>query len=72
MSEKKYYLQHRAVRFFDQYDEYLNYDTYDNDYSLGDNVEDERYKTTFTEKEIQRLKDKYISVLTEFEQIEVE
>lgn len=70
MTEKKYYLKHKVVRFFDATDEYLNYDTYNDDYSLGDKTDDERYRTTFTEKEIQSLKDRYISMLTEFEQIE--
>lgn len=71
MNEKRYYLKHKVVRFFDADNEYLNYDTYNDDYSLGDDVEDERYQTTFTEEEIQKLKDRYISVSTEFKQIRI-
>ena len=71
MTEKLYYLKHKVVRFFDDDNLYLNYDWHNNNYSLGGYIGDERFQTTFTEKEIQRLKDKYISVLTEFEEIEV-
>ncbi len=71
MTEKLYYLKHKVVRFFDDDNLYLNYDCYNNNYSLGGHIGDERFQTTFTEKEIQRLKDKYISVLTEFEKMEV-
>lgn len=71
MTEKQYYLKHKVVRFFDDDNLYLNYDLHNNNYSLGGYIGDERFQTTFTEKEIQTLKDKYISVLTEFEKMEV-
>lgn len=53
MTEKLYYLKHKVVRFFDDDNLYLNYDCYNNNYSLGGHIGDERFQTTFTEKEIQ-------------------
>ena len=69
--EKKYYLKHKFIRFREGSD-YLNYKTKSKNYVLNSSTDTAKYKTKFTEQEIEELKEKFNTSLDDFEFIEVE
>lgn len=69
--EKKYYLKHRFVQNATG-SFYMNYKTEDKKYVLSDSLETDDYKTKFTKKEIEEIKQKFNTSLDDFEIIEVE
>lgn len=68
--EKKFYLRHTWIET--GYDDYLNIDLEDDYYYLDDKKEDWYKKTIFTRKEIDEIKAKYNTDLSDFEIVEVE
>ena len=68
---KKYYLRHRWLKNKCK-EQYLNIDKIYDSYFLLGNANTELYKTQFTEKEIEELKDKLDTDLADFEEVEVE
>lgn len=68
--EKKYYLKHRFIKTWED-DKYLNY-IQGNYAILMDKSQDPKYKTKFTKKEIEELKEKFDTDLSDFELIKVE
>lgn len=72
--EEKFYLQ-KIRSFYDNYDEeeaFLTLDISNNFFMLSDPREYNCYKTRFTQKEIDEIKKKYHTDLSEFKQVEVE
>lgn len=67
--EKKYYLRKFNKKFYEN--EYLNYNKYYKDWSLGDDIEDDQYQTKFTCSEIENIKKKFNTGLSEFARLEV-
>lgn len=68
--EKKYYLRKFNKKFYEN--EYLNYNKYYKDWSLGDDIEDDQYQTKFTCSEIENIKKKFNTGLPEFARMVVE
>ena len=68
--EEKYYLKHKLVKIGED-NTYLNYKTESKNYVLDSNIETEKYKTKFTEQEIEEIKQKFNTSLDDFEIIEV-
>ena len=69
---KKYYLKHKWIGTPVVYNHYLNKNLDKNLYTLDDNVETSNMKTSFTLLEIDDIKDKYDTNLSDFKMIEVE
>lgn len=72
--EKKYYLRHKP-KFYDNENEegdYLNYAIYLGSYFLDTNIGGFNVKTSFTQKEIDEIKERFNTDLSDFEIIEVE
>ncbi|MBU5669558.1 hypothetical protein KQI68_06855 [Peptoniphilus sp. MSJ-1] len=70
--EKKYYLKYKP-RFYDgQSEEYLNYNKKSESYFLSNNIGGFVVKTSFTQKEIEEIKEKFDTDLADLEMIEVE
>lgn len=69
--EKKYYLKHKLFKNGGD-SAYLNCKTESKNYVLDSNIETEKYKTKFTEQEIEEIKQKFNTSLDDFEIIEVE
>src|SRR5699024_380279 len=65
---KKYYLRHRWLKNKCK-EQYLNIDKIYDSYFLLGNANTELYKTQFTEKEIEELKDKLDTDLADFEEV---
>ena len=68
--EKKYYLRKFNKKFYEN--EYLNYNKYYKNWSLGDDIEDDQYQTKFTCSEIENIKKKFNTGLPEFARMVVE
>ena len=72
--EEKFYLK-KIKSFYDNYDEeyaFLNLDIEDNTFFLSDTPEYDNCNTQFTQKEIDEIKVKFNTDLSEFVQIPVE
>ena len=72
--EEKFYLQ-KIENFYDAYNEkyaFLNLDMDDNIFFLSDIEQCDNYKTQFTQKEIDKIKEEQHTDLSEFKQIPVE
>lgn len=67
---QKYLLKFKAFDFY-RSSIYLAYDKIEDEYALGDNVENERYHVQFSQDEIDWIKDRYETDLDEFEQFEI-
>lgn len=70
--EKKYYLKHRWVVGWIGNEAYLNIFNFDKVSILSSKQEDTSVKTQFTRKEIEEIKEKYNTDLSDFEMEEVE
>lgn len=70
-SEIKYYLKHKWIKT-ELSNIYLNQNTRNDSFFLADNSQMDNFKTQFTEKEIEEIKDKLDSNLEDFEWVEVE
>lgn len=70
--EKKYYLRKKELEFYEATDKYLNFQVEEKFFGLLDESETDNYKTQFTQKEIDDIKERFNTDLEEFEQIEVE
>ncbi len=70
--EKKYYLRKKELEFYEGTDNYLNFQVEEKFFRLLDESETENYKTQFTQKEIDEIKEKFNTDLEEFKQIPVE
>lgn len=70
--EKKFYLKHRWIKPRPAYKTYLNHLIGMGEYWLDDNDETIDIKTKFTLKEIEEIKKKFNTELTDFEEVEVE
>lgn len=68
--EKKFYLKHRWLRSRFE-DKIVNQDGED-EYFLSDESQIDGFKTQFTQKEIDDIKEKYNTDLSDFERVEVE
>ena len=66
--EKRYYLFKFNKKFYEN--EYLNYNKYYKHWGLGDDIEDAQYKTKFTCNEIEDIKKKFNTELSEFARLE--
>lgn len=64
-AEKKYYLKHRFVGEYDC-DKFLNYILPDDKLILSDNKDVEDYKIKFTQREIDDIKERYDTDLSDF------
>lgn len=69
--EKKYYLR-MSDGFYIVCDEYLNFNKSAKHYVLHSKHQNDSYKTQFTQKEIDEIKEKFNTDLSEFEQIPVD
>lgn len=69
--EKKYYLKICGTFYVSNY-AYLNFNIKYGNYMLSDGKQNHRYQTQFTQKEIDEVKEKFNTNLSEFEQIPVE
>ena len=67
---QKYLLKFKAFGFY-RSSIYLAYDKIEDEYALGDNVENERYHVQFSQDEIDWIKDRYETDLDEFEQFDI-
>lgn len=67
---KKFYLKHRWLRSRFE-DKIVNQDGED-EYFLSDESQIDGFKTQFTQKEIDDIKEKYNTDLSDFERVEVE
>lgn len=67
---QKYLLKFKAFDFY-RSSIYLAYDKIEDEYALGDNVENERYHVQFSQDEIDWIKDRYETDLDEFEQFDI-
>ncbi len=67
--EKRYYLFKIDRKFYEN--EYLNYNKCYNRWLLGDDIEDVQYQTKFTCNEIEDIKEKFNTELSEFTRLEV-
>lgn len=72
VEEKKYYLKHRWIGNFSYGEGYLNLFLFDNIMRLSSVLQDSSVKTQFTLKEIDEIKEKYNTDLSDFEKKEVE
>lgn len=70
--EKKYYLIKKELKFYEGVYKYLNLYIEKNTFTLLDESEIESYKTQFTQKEIDKIKEEQHTDLSEFKQIPVE
>lgn len=73
--EEKFYLKKMESFYDENYDEenaYLNFEMSDGDFLLESINENNAYKTQFTQKEIDKIKEEQHTDLSEFEQIPVE
>lgn len=68
--EKRYYLRKFNKKFYE--DEYLNYNKHYKCWILGDDIEDAQYQTKFTCSEIENIKKKFNTELSEFVRVVVE
>lgn len=71
---KKYhlYLKRTKPKFFDDVGSYLTFNTYTNTFSIDVGVETAHLTAQFTQEEIDEIKEKFNTDLSEFKQIEVE
>lgn len=69
--EKKYYLR-MSDGFYIVCDKYLNFNKSAKHYVLHSKHQNDSYKTQFTQKEIDEIKEKFNTDLSEFEQIPVD
>lgn len=67
---QKYLLKFKTFEFY-RSDIYLAYDKYEDEYVIGDYLENERYHVQFLQHEIDWVKDKYETDLDEFEKLEI-
>ena len=67
---QKYLLKFKTSDFY-RSNIYLAYDKNEDEYALGDDVENKRYHVQFSQDEIDWIKDKYETDLDEFEQLEI-
>ena len=71
--EKRYYLKHRYLQSsFTNLNDFLSYSASDNKLALSNGINFPKYKTHFTLKEIEEIKEKFDTDLADFELIEVE
>lgn len=70
--EKRYYLIKKELKFYEGVYKYLNLYIEKNTFTLLDESEIENYKTQFTQKEIDKIKEEQHTDLSEFKQIPVE
>lgn len=73
--EEKFYLQKMKSFYDEEYDEeyaYLNVSTAIGYYTLNNSTQNDCYKTQFTQKEIDKIKEEQHTDLSEFKQIPVE
>lgn len=70
--EKKYYLQKIKDFYDDEESRYLNFDTEKNIYFISSKFQYKMFKTQFTQKEIDKIKEEQHTDLSEFKQIPVE
>lgn len=71
--EKKFYLRHRYLQSsLTNSNNILNYSVSDNTLALSTGAQCSKYKTKFTLKEIEEIKEKLNTDLTDFELVEVE
>lgn len=70
--EKKFYLRHRWFKPSPIYKNYLNYWIGNDEYWLDYKNESKEIQTQFTKKEIEEIKEKYNTDLSDFEKKEVE
>lgn len=70
--EKKFYLKHRWFKPDPIYRNYLNHWIGNNEYWLDDKNETEYVQTQFTLEEIEEIKEKFNTDLSDFEEFEVE
>lgn len=70
---KKYhlYLKRTKPKFFDDVGSYLTFNTYSNTFSIDVGVETAHLTAQFTQEEIDEIKEKFNTDLSEFKQIEV-
>ena len=70
--EKRYYLKHRYLQSsFTNLNDFLSYSASDNKLALSNGINFPKYKTHFTLKEIEEIKEKFNTDLEDFEIIEV-
>lgn len=70
--EKKFYLEHRYFRFYNGSSKYLGMDLLKDKPDLYSKIAYEWVKNQFTRKEIDEIKEKYNTDLSDFEEKEVE
>lgn len=70
--EKKFYLRHRWMKGSSKITNYLNLIISTDDMLLSSEQQDESVKTQFTMEEIEEIKEKYKTDLSDFEIVEVE
>lgn len=73
-SPRRFYLKYKP-KFYDDkclQDTYLNYSYVDSKFELDEKAEELRWKTKFTQAEIDNIKRRFSTDLEDFEQIEVE
>lgn len=68
--EKKYYLKHRWLR--SRFEDKIVNQHGEDEYFLSDESQTDGFKTQFTQKEIDEIKEKYNTDLSDFEEEEVE
>ena len=70
--EKKYYLKHRYLQSsFTNLNDFLSYSASDNKLALSNGINFPKYKTHFTLKEIEEIKEKFDTDLSDYELIKV-
>lgn len=70
--EQKFYLQKIKDFYDDEESRYLNFDTVQNIYFISSKSQYDSFKTQFTQKEIDKIKEEQHTDLSEFKQIPVE
>lgn len=70
--EEKFYLQKMKSFYDDEEGGYLNFDTVQNIYFISSKFQHDGFKTQFTQKEIDKIKQEQHTDLSEFKQIPVE
>lgn len=70
--EQKYYLRKIQLKFYEDVEPYLNFSVDEKTFWLSNAQHSIEFKTQFTQKEIDEIKEKYGTDLSEFKQIPVE
>ncbi|MDU2574771.1 MAG: hypothetical protein E7C94_02455 [Finegoldia magna] len=71
--EKRYYLKHRYLQSsFTNLNDFLSYSASDNKLALSNGINFPKYKTHFTLKEIEEIKEKFDTDLSDYELVKVE